>query len=186
MAIKKSELLLAVCRIVSGIQIDGDTAGTAMQPLSVALDDAVGKSLAHAKQFFAIHTIFKAREGWLRSEIFSFHRIPTHQEFVHRVGSQTRCVVAIFVAAGDGHDSLRQQLLNFVTNLPCLPFVFQTSRQGFGESQAPVGGLEEDGAPIGAALHLIKLRDDGPLKNSREHYILCCGMFVHAKASRLV
>src|SRR5438874_8458426 len=90
MAIKKSELLLAVCRIVSGIQIDGDTAGTAMQPLSVALDDAVGKSLAHAKQFFAIHTIFKAREGRLRSEIFSFHRIPTHQEFVHRERRRSR------------------------------------------------------------------------------------------------
>ena len=57
--IKKGELLLAVCRIVRRIQIDGDSAGTPMQPFSVALDDAIGQGLAQAKQFLAIRGIFK-------------------------------------------------------------------------------------------------------------------------------
>jgi hypothetical protein len=58
-AIKKGELLLAVCRIVRGIQIDGDSAGTAMQPFAMALDDAVGQGLAQAKQFLAIGAFSK-------------------------------------------------------------------------------------------------------------------------------
>jgi hypothetical protein len=64
--IKKGELLLAVCRIVRRIQIDGDSAGTAMQPFSVALDDAIGQGLAQTKQFLAIRGIFKARQSRLR------------------------------------------------------------------------------------------------------------------------
>src|SRR5260370_38772724 len=65
-AIEKGELLLAVCRIVRGIQIDGDSAGTAMQPVAMTLDDASCQGLTQAKQLLAIWGIFKPRQRRLR------------------------------------------------------------------------------------------------------------------------
>src|SRR5260370_28596405 len=65
-AIEKGELLLAVCRIVRGIQIDGDSAGTAMQPFAVTLDDAGCQGLTPAKQLLAIGGTFKAPQRRLR------------------------------------------------------------------------------------------------------------------------
>jgi len=35
----------------------------------MSLDDAVGQHFCHGQQFFAIHRIFKARQGGLRSQI---------------------------------------------------------------------------------------------------------------------
>ena len=107
MRIEERQLLLAVRRIIRGIQIDGDPASATMQTLAMPLNHAVGQRFRHAKQLFAIRTIFKAREGRLRSQIFPFHGIPTDQEFVHRVASQAGRVIGIFVSTGDGHDPLR-------------------------------------------------------------------------------
>jgi hypothetical protein len=64
-----------------------------------------------------------------------------------------------------------------------LPFIHQTSRQAFGQSQAPVGSLEQDRAPIGTTLPLVKLRDHGLGKYFRKQQTLCCGIVSQAKAS---
>jgi hypothetical protein len=83
--IKKRQLLLAVGGIVGGIQIDRDPPRPTMQPLAMPLDHRIGQCFRDAKQCLAIHTVFKTRERRLRSQVFSPVRIPTHQQFVHRI-----------------------------------------------------------------------------------------------------
>jgi len=48
---------------------------------------------------------------------------------VHRVARQSGGIVGSFVATGDGHDPLGEQLIDFVTDLSLLAVVFQTSCQ---------------------------------------------------------
>ncbi len=77
--IKKAQLLSAMRGIVGGIQIDGDQTRATVQPLTMPFDHRVGQCFGHAKQLFATHTIFKTREGGLRSQIFPLHGITTDQ-----------------------------------------------------------------------------------------------------------
>src|SRR5258705_11424495 len=46
--------------------------------------------------------------------------------------------------------------------------------------------MQQNRSAIGTALPLIKLRDNGPIKNIWEEQTLCRGMFGQAKASFLV
>src|ERR1700692_1630017 len=87
-AIEKSELLLAVCGVVSGIQIDGDATGPTMQTLAMSFNDAVRQRFRHAQQFLTIRSIFKARQGRLRSQILAVNGIPTNQQLVDRIRCQ--------------------------------------------------------------------------------------------------
>ena len=129
MPIKKRQLLCAMRRIVGRIQIQGDQTSPTVQTLAMAFDHRVRQGFGHAKQFFTIHAIFKPRKGRLRSQIFPFDGITTDQEFVHWVARQPCRIVGIFVATGDGHDPLGQQLIDFVTDLSLLAVVLQTSCQ---------------------------------------------------------
>jgi hypothetical protein len=87
-AIEKSELLLAVRGVVGGIQIDGDATGATMQTLTMSFNDAVRQRFRHAQQFLTIQSIFKARQGRLRSQILAVDGIPTDQQLVDRIRGQ--------------------------------------------------------------------------------------------------
>src|ERR1035441_2564898 len=78
-AIEKGELLLAVRGVVGGIQIDGDPTGATMQTLAMSCNDAVRQCFRHAQQFLTIGSIFKTRQGRLRSQVLAADRIPAHQ-----------------------------------------------------------------------------------------------------------
>ena len=129
MAIEKGELLLAVRGVVGGIQIDGDPTGATMQTLAMSFNDAVRQRFGHAQQFLAIRSIFKARQGRLRSQILAVDGIPTDQQLVDRIGRQPCRIVGVFISQRDGHDSLRNQLTQLMLHLTGLPVISQTSRQ---------------------------------------------------------
>jgi hypothetical protein len=96
-AIEKSELLLAVRGVIGGIQIDGDATGATIQTLTMAFNDAVRQRFRHAQQFLTIRSIFKAREGRLRSQILAIDGIPTDQQLVDRIRCQPCRIVGIFI-----------------------------------------------------------------------------------------
>ncbi len=129
MAIEKGELLLAVRGVVGGIQIDGDATGPTMQTLTMACNDTVRQRFRHAQQFLTIRSIFKARQGRLRSQILAGDGISTDQQLVDRIRCQPCRIVGVFISQGNGHDSLRNKLTQLMLHLTGLPVIFQTSRQ---------------------------------------------------------
>src|ERR1022692_4887605 len=74
--------------VVGRIKVDGDAAGASVQPLRMALDHAVGQGFAQTVQFSRPDGVFKARQGWLRSQIAARDRIAVEQHLVNGVGRQ--------------------------------------------------------------------------------------------------
>ena len=73
--------------------------------------------------------------------------------------SEARRIVAIGVTARDREDALAKQLDDLVANLAGLPLVPQAGREGSGETKPVVGSLQENRAPVGAAVRLVKPGD---------------------------
>jgi len=84
-AVEQGQLLGPVGRVVGGIQIDGDASGPAMQPLGMPLDHAFRQGSPQAVEILAASTIFKTRQGGLRSQIQTLARIASQQHLMHRV-----------------------------------------------------------------------------------------------------
>jgi hypothetical protein len=141
-SVEKRQLLRTVRGIIGRVQIDRDQTSTTPQSFTMPSDHGVGQCFCHAKQFLAIRSIFKARESRLRSQIVSLLRIPTDQQFVHRVAGQTRGIVRIFITTGDGHDALREEFMQFVPHFSLLSLVFQTRGQGRNEAQTLVSSFQ--------------------------------------------
>ena len=93
--------------VVGRIKVDGDAAGASLQPLRMALDHAVGQGFAQTVQFSRPEGVFKARQGWLRSQIAACNRIAVEQRLVNGVGRQAGRVVGIRIAAGNREHALR-------------------------------------------------------------------------------
>jgi hypothetical protein len=64
-----------------------------------------------------------------------------------------------------------------------LSLIHQAVGQRLGQSQSPVGSFQQEGAAVGTALSLIKMRDDGLRKNIGEQKTVCCRIATQAKAS---
>ena len=102
---------------------------------------------------------------------------------MHRVFGQASRVISISITARDAEDALPQQLFQLVVNFANLSLIHQAVGQRLGQSQSPVGSFQQEGAAIGTALPLVKLRDDGLRKNIGEQKTLCCDIVTQAKAS---
>jgi hypothetical protein len=152
----------------------------------MAFNDAVRQRFRHAQQFLTIRSIFKARQGRLRSQILAVDGISTDQQLVDRIRCQPCRIVGVFLSQGNGHDSLRNQLTQLMLHLTRLPVISQTIRQCRCQAQPPLGGLEENCSAIGTALPLIKLRNHRSIKNIWKKETVCCDMFAQAKASLVI
>ena len=168
--------------VVGRIKVDGDAAGASTQPLCMALDHTVGQRFAQTIEFSRPDGVFKARQGWLRSQIASRDRIAVEQHLVNGVGRQAGRVVGIRIAAGNREHALCQQLAQGVIDLAGLPLVAQTSGQSIDQSVAAVSSLQQDGAAIGTAILLIELQHGRLVENLGEQQTLCRAIFEHAEA----
>jgi hypothetical protein len=61
-------------------------------------------------------------------------------------------------------------------NLARLPTVAQTSGQTADQSITPVGGLQQQGSPIGTTLPLVKLHHRSLMEYLRKQQTLCCAI----------
>ena len=100
-----------------------------MQTLTMSFNDAVRQRFRHAQQFLTIRSIFKARQGRLRSQILAVDGIPTDQQLVDRIRGQPCRIVGVFISQREGHDPLSNQLTQLMLHLTGLPVISQTSRQ---------------------------------------------------------
>ena len=100
-----------------------------MQTLTMSFNDAVRQRFRHAQQFLTIRSIFKARQGRLRSQILAVDGIPTDQQLVDRIRGQPCRIVGVFISQREGHDPLSNQLTQLMLHLTRLPVISQTSRQ---------------------------------------------------------
>ena len=106
-AVEEGELLLAVGRVVRGVQVDGD----ALDPLVgqaglVVGDDHVGESLGEPVQVPGPDAVLEAGEGGLGGQRQPRDGVAPHEELVDRVGLEGRRVVGIRVAAGQAEAAL--------------------------------------------------------------------------------
>jgi len=171
---------LPAARVVGRIQINGDEAGASAQPLGMTRDHAVGQGFAQTIELSRPDGVFKARQGWLRSQIAARDRIAVEQHLVNGVGRQPSRVVGIRIAAGNREDALRQQLAQGVIDLAGLPLVAQASGQSLDQSVTAVRSFQQDGAAIGAAIQLIELQHGGLVENLWEQQTLCRAIVKHA------
>ena len=95
-------------RIVGRIEIDGDAASVATQPLGMTRDYTLGQRYAHAIKGLRPNGVFKPRQRRLRSQIETCHRIAVQQHLVNRIGGQPGRVVGIWITAGDREHALRE------------------------------------------------------------------------------
>jgi len=74
--------------------------------------------------------------------------VAPEQEFVNRVVGEPIRVVGIGMAAGEGEDALRQQILERVSHLSWLPIIDEAPREAIDQAIARVRGFEQDRAAI--------------------------------------
>jgi len=170
--------------IVGRIKIDGDQPGAMMQSPGVALDHALGQRRAHAIKLARANAIFKARQRRLGSHIETRDRIAVQQHLVHRIGSQTRRVVGVRIAAADGEDALRKKIPQRMVHLARLPRIAQTACHPGDQSVTLLGCLQQHGAAIGTALPLVKLQHNRLGQNLWKQQTLCRDRIGQAKASQ--
>ena len=168
--------------VVGWVEVEGDEAGASTQPLGMAFDHAVGQRLSQTVEFSRPDGVFKARQGWLRSQLTACDRIAIEQHFVNGVGRQAGRVVGIRIATGNREHALRQQLAQRVIDLAGLPPVSQASGQPPDQSVAAVSSLQQNGSAIGTAIQLIELQHNWPSENLWEQHTLCCAIVGHAEA----
>ena len=82
-------------------------------------------------------------------------------------------VVGVGVAAGDAEDALGEKIQQFVSDLVGLPLVAKARGQVLEESEPSIGGLQQDGAAVGAAVELIEAGDDGLVEQVSKEHTLC-------------
>src|SRR5688572_15890150 len=77
-----------------------------------------------------------------------------------------RDIVRIGRPAGDAVDTLGGKLADLVPDLAGLPAITQAASKAFEQPQPFVDGLQQDSAPIGAAVLLVETGDNRPMEHS--------------------
>jgi len=68
-------------------------------------------------------------------------------------------------------------------DLPRLAIVGKRECESLSQSQARIGGLEEDGTPVGTAVVLMESGDERTIEEFGEQHTLCRGRIRHRRAS---
>jgi hypothetical protein len=155
--IEEAELLSPVSRIVRGIEIDGDGAGSTMKSMSMSFDDEVEQGFSQAEEIGLGDGILETRQRRLSRQIVALNRIPTQEQLENGISGQTRRVVAIGIAASQGENSLTQHVHDLVRNASLISCVVNAGGETLGEAEPFVGGLEQHCATVAAPMELIEL-----------------------------
>ncbi len=161
MAVEEGQLLLAVGRVVGGIEVDRDAPRTTLEAPPMMRDDRGGQHVPHGDQLAPPDGILEPRQRWLRGQRRPGDRIPLQQQLVHGIVGQPSSVVAVGVPAGQPEDPLPEQLERLVVDLARLTVVVEARGHALGQLQLGVDALQQDGPAVGAGMRLIEDGDDG-------------------------
>ena len=184
-AVEERQLLRPMRRIVGRIEIDRDPPRPAVPPLAVPFDDHFGEGDAHVVQRLRAVVIFEARDRGLRGQRGPVHRVAPEQQFVHRIVGQSVRVIRVRIPAGQPKDALRQQITQRMLDLPGLAIVDQAAREAVDQPIAPVGGVQQHGAAVGARVRLIEGGDEGAIEEVRKQDSLCYRRLVQRNRLRV-
>jgi hypothetical protein len=141
-AIEERELLLAMRRVVGGIDVDRDAARPPLAPGPLLRDHQVGERMPQPSQHQRGDGILEPRQRGLRGQRRAGDRIAIQQQLVHRVVGQAGGVVAIGIAADQPEDALLHQLEHIVLDFARLPRIPQAAGDGGGHPELLIDGLE--------------------------------------------
>jgi hypothetical protein len=177
MAVEEGELLLAVGRILGGIEVDRDAASASPPALALSLDHNVRDGFGHAKEALGVDGVLEPRERGLGGERIAVQRIAIEQELVNGIVREPSAVVGVGVAARQREEPLAHQLLDRVLDLARLAPIDEAGGKSGREAELLVDRLEQHGPAVGAAVRGIEARDDRlpkPLKCERQlRYTVC-------------
>ena len=154
MAVEEGELLLAVSRIIGGVEVERDQPATLPEAIAVAFDHRVGEGVRHAEQVCRLNRVLEARQRGLRRQRLSMDRVSIHQQLVHRIVCQFACIVAVRVPQRDRKDPLLNQLPERVRDLSRFAWITQAVGQRFGQPELPIDTLQQHTATVRAAVLL--------------------------------
>ena len=172
-AVEEGELLLPVGGILRGVEVDGDVTGPTPEPLPVALNHDIRQGFSHPEKFSSTDRVLETRDSRLRSQSFPIDGVPSHQHLVDGILRQTRRIVPIGVATGDREDALREQFLDLMADPAGVAPVPQAPRQTLRQSQSQIDGFEQHRSSVGAAVVLVKPRDQGLPEKLGKQQTLC-------------
>ncbi len=183
MTVEERELLSTVGGVVGGIELKGDAPSPATQPSAVPLDDDLGQRFAETIERPWTHGVLESGEGRLGRQGVTIDRMTIDEQFMDRVVGETRGVVGVRVTAGDGVDTLPEELHHLMLDFPRLSIVRKRDGEPLGQSETGIGCLEKHGAAVGAAVMLIEPGDERAIEESGEQHTLCRGRIRHRRAS---
>ena len=181
-AVEEAQLLLAVGRIVRGVEVERDEPTAPSETTPVALDYRIGQRVGHAVQVRRLHGVLEARQRRLRRQRLPVDRVPIDQQLVDRIVCEFPRIVGVRVTQRDREDPLLEQLLKGMVDLPRLPRVPQARSQPFRQPEAPIEAFEQHGTAVRAALLLLQLGYHRLASEVRKQNTLCGKIVTHEEA----
>jgi len=182
--VEEGELLPAVGLVFGDIKIDGnqpDTAPSATMPR----DHGIGERVTHPQQHPGGGRVLEARNRRLRRQPAAVDRIAPQQQFVDRIVGEPVGVIAVRMATGDRVDALREQIADAVRHPRRRARIRNRRGQCGQQAELAIGRLEQDRAPVGTRVGLIKRRDQGPIEEVGKQNSLCYRVVVQRNRLRV-
>jgi hypothetical protein len=146
------------------------------------LDDDLTEAFSDAQEILAADDVLEARQRGLRGKSIAIERVSLEEHLVDGIVTEAGGIVGVGIAAGDGEDPLTEKLDEFVVDLAGLPSVAKAFGKALRQSQLPIGGLEQDGAAVGATPALVEAGDEGLVEEIRKEQPLWNSRIIRARS----
>jgi len=157
MVVVKRQWLLAVGRVFGMVQVEHEMAWWAGK----AGDELLDQGLADPINVLAADRVFKARHRRRRRQRSAgIERQAASAKLEHRVVSQTIGIVAVFVAAADLVDPLRQQVALGMGDVAGMPGIDHSCSKALGQADLAIDAAQQQRAKVGRQATPCKIGAD--------------------------
>ena len=159
-AVEEAELLLAMSRIVGGIDIEQNLAALA-DLVATETDELLAEQVVDVHQIASGRRVLPAAERGLRTERVAEFVIG--DDLQHRIVAQTIGVVGVFVSGDDLVDALPQQGQRIMAHAVVLPRIAEPRGPVAGQMMALIEGAQRQQTGVAGDLAAGKIGADGSM-----------------------
>ncbi len=136
-AVKQHQLLVAVTRIVRGVELERDSAGRGIE----RTDEVVEKEIVKPPQRRDVDGVLESGKSGLAGQVIVVGRSAA-DPLEDRVASERIVIVAIFVAGQDAEDPLANHFVHVVTGQVWVSGIAQAGDESFGQADLVIELLD--------------------------------------------
>ena len=189
-AVEEAAFLIAVQRVVRGVEVEDDLLGRPVVRLEEEIDEqgldrrglmcdlAVLRGRL-ARQFEPVQRRFARHRRAILAPGLELARQHRHQ----RVVTKLVVIVEVFVAERNAEHALPDERGDRVLDEPRVSRVTKTSRNPANQAQTLVGGAQQQAARVGRQRAAVELRHNGPTLDPSKHAPFCATLRLHRAAS---